>query len=118
MKGEWESTPTGLRLKFGDVQCPKCKYWSGDDWKQCQGACPVEGSPHYRPDAMKLPPTNWDLVRQCELVAQRLRECEVELSTLGELRNNSVVAAADLDQTGIAAEALIRMLRRCLQVGE
>lgn len=28
-------------------QCPKCKYWSGDDWKQCNGVCPMPGSPHY-----------------------------------------------------------------------
>lgn len=28
-------------------QCPKCKYTSGNDWKQCGGACPVQGSPNY-----------------------------------------------------------------------
>lgn len=30
-------------------QCPKCHMWSGDDWSQCNGACPMPGSPHYKP---------------------------------------------------------------------
>lgn len=29
------------------VWCPKCGYCSGDDWKQCNGLCPMKGSPHY-----------------------------------------------------------------------
>lgn len=28
-------------------QCPKCKNFSGDDWSQCRGQCPVTISPHY-----------------------------------------------------------------------
>lgn len=28
-------------------QCPKCKYYSGDDWEQCNGKCPVPRSPHF-----------------------------------------------------------------------
>jgi hypothetical protein len=30
-------------------RCPKCHHGSGDDWTQCNGVCPVPGSPHYRP---------------------------------------------------------------------
>lgn len=30
-------------------QCPKCKLYSGEDWSQCEGRCPMEGSPHYDP---------------------------------------------------------------------
>lgn len=30
-------------------RCMKCGYMSGDDWRQCRGVCPVEGSPHYDP---------------------------------------------------------------------
>lgn len=29
------------------MNCPKCKAISGDDWSQCKGVCPVQGSPHY-----------------------------------------------------------------------
>lgn len=29
------------------VECPKCGQQTGDDWSQCQGACPIPGSPHY-----------------------------------------------------------------------
>lgn len=27
--------------------CPKCGAESGDAWSQCDGACPIEGSPYY-----------------------------------------------------------------------
>lgn len=27
--------------------CQKCDARSGDDWSQCQGKCPVKGSPHF-----------------------------------------------------------------------
>lgn len=27
--------------------CPKCGQFSGDDWKQCAGSCPMPQSPHY-----------------------------------------------------------------------
>jgi hypothetical protein len=30
-------------------RCPKCDATSGNDWSQCDGVCPVPGSPHYRP---------------------------------------------------------------------
>ncbi|MGB8273714.1 MAG: hypothetical protein WCF16_00410 [Alphaproteobacteria bacterium] len=30
-------------------RCPKCGAGSGNDWTQCNGVCPVPGSPHYRP---------------------------------------------------------------------
>lgn len=29
------------------LQCPKCHYFSGDDWKQCEGKCPIKLSPYY-----------------------------------------------------------------------
>lgn len=29
--------------------CPKCGYVSGDDWRQCGGACPLSQSPYYAP---------------------------------------------------------------------
>ena len=29
------------------MKCPKCSYRSGDDWEQCNGSCPIPGSPHY-----------------------------------------------------------------------
>jgi len=28
-------------------QCPKCLMYSGDDWRQCGGSCPMPMSPHY-----------------------------------------------------------------------
>jgi len=31
----------------GAKQCPKCGVQSGDDWHQCEGQCPMPGSPHY-----------------------------------------------------------------------
>jgi len=36
-----------LRAKGAKITCPKCKWVSGDDWKQCEGKCPMPGSPHY-----------------------------------------------------------------------
>jgi len=30
-------------------RCPKCGATSGDDWSQCQGSCPIPGSPHHNP---------------------------------------------------------------------
>lgn len=27
--------------------CPKCGALSGDDWSQCNGECPMPGSPHH-----------------------------------------------------------------------
>jgi len=32
-----------------EVRCPKCGEVSGDDWSQCDGKCPMEGSPHFNP---------------------------------------------------------------------
>lgn len=32
------------------MNCPKCQAKSGDDWSQCQGVCPMPGSPHYDPN--------------------------------------------------------------------
>ena len=29
------------------IQCPKCLMFSGDDWTQCRGGCPMKMSPHY-----------------------------------------------------------------------
>lgn len=29
------------------LKCPKCGAFSGDDWSQCQGSCPLPISPHY-----------------------------------------------------------------------
>lgn len=30
-------------------RCQKCFRQSGDDWRQCGGACPMPQSPHYQP---------------------------------------------------------------------
>ena len=30
------------------MQCPKCGAVSGDDWSQCNGSCPIPGSPHHK----------------------------------------------------------------------
>jgi hypothetical protein len=30
------------------MNCPKCGAASGDDWRQCEGDCPMPGSPHYK----------------------------------------------------------------------
>ena len=27
--------------------CPKCGAFSGDDWSQCGGLCPMPSSPHF-----------------------------------------------------------------------
>ena len=29
------------------IVCPKCRYTSGNDWRQCHGSCPMPMSPHY-----------------------------------------------------------------------
>jgi hypothetical protein len=29
------------------MQCQKCGAHSGDDWRQCEGNCPIKMSPHY-----------------------------------------------------------------------
>lgn len=29
------------------MNCPKCRYASGDDWEQCEGSCPMLMSPYY-----------------------------------------------------------------------
>lgn len=34
-------------------QCLKCKKFSGDDWSQCKGYCPVEGSPDFQASAVE-----------------------------------------------------------------
>lgn len=49
----------------GDWKCPKCGYYSGDAWAQCEGSCPIEGSPWfgctpdpkqvYKPDPDDIP---------------------------------------------------------------
>lgn len=31
----------------GAKRCPKCKRYSGDDWTQCEGECPMSPSPHF-----------------------------------------------------------------------
>lgn len=33
------------------IQCPKCRYVSGDSWAQCEGVCPMPMSPDYTPAA-------------------------------------------------------------------
>jgi len=37
------------------ITCPKCKHISGDDWKQCCGACPMKMSPYYNPNWANIP---------------------------------------------------------------
>ena len=29
------------------LECPKCHFHSGDDWRQCEGKCPISMSPHF-----------------------------------------------------------------------
>lgn len=31
------------------IKCPKCGYYSGDSWSQCNGRCPMSMSPVYDP---------------------------------------------------------------------
>jgi len=31
---------------------PKCHQTSGNSWSQCEGACPVSGSPHYKMESV------------------------------------------------------------------
>jgi hypothetical protein len=46
--------PRGLRPVAGDFQeCLKCAFQSGNDWEQCRGECPVEGSPHFNIDCLR-----------------------------------------------------------------
>lgn len=33
---------------MNNIQCPKCGYFSGDDWSQCNQDCPMPMSPHYK----------------------------------------------------------------------
>ena len=42
----------------GHPRCPKCGAYSGDDWSQCVGWCPIEMSPYFdvRARAVKYPP--------------------------------------------------------------
>jgi hypothetical protein len=30
------------------MRCPKCHSTSGDNWSNCNGACPMPMSPHYK----------------------------------------------------------------------
>lgn len=36
------------------MECPKCHRNSGDDWRQCDGFCPMPMSPHFKPAAASL----------------------------------------------------------------
>lgn len=40
----------------GARACVKCGRESGDDWRQCEGSCPVPDSPHYDPEALAAKP--------------------------------------------------------------
>lgn len=53
------------------MKCPKCKAISGDDWRQCKGMCPLEGTPHYSP--------SWNDNRLIEWVEPYDDECETTL---------------------------------------
>lgn len=46
--------PSGLP-EPADRQCIKCHAVSGDNWTQCNGPCPVEGSPYYDPEMQVTP---------------------------------------------------------------
>lgn len=37
------------------ARCPKCRSTSGGDWSQCQGICPMPGSPHFQPGLIVHP---------------------------------------------------------------
>lgn len=49
--------------------CPKCSYRSGDDYAQCMGRCPKEGSPYVDRNAL-------------DLAEYKMRSAGVELSPL------------------------------------
>jgi len=34
------------------LRCPKCRAYSGDDWSQCKGKCPVEQSPYFDKESL------------------------------------------------------------------
>jgi hypothetical protein len=36
------------------VSCPKCEADCGDDWSECDGDCPMLGSPHFSPSTSRL----------------------------------------------------------------
>lgn len=35
------------------MKCPKCKFKSGDDWKQCNNSCPIIFSPYFNRNETK-----------------------------------------------------------------
>ena len=43
----------------GNWTCPRCNNTSGNDWSQCEGVCPIEGSPHYDPNAPLYTVSDW-----------------------------------------------------------
>lgn len=42
-----ESSPQDESPVKDGLKCPKCGVWSGDNWVQCEGECPMPHSPHY-----------------------------------------------------------------------
>ena len=50
-----EDDPRGalglVRGENGAWYCPRCGAYSGDDWSQCGGACPIKGSPYHKESA-------------------------------------------------------------------
>lgn len=84
-------------------QCPKCNRWSGDDWKQCEGACPMPQSPHHvaqQPAPPSAPVEVERLRRMVEKLAAHVRP------TCGELWNE---AQAALSQQTAASSTPVRV---------
>lgn len=42
-----------MKAKKQKKKCPKCSKYSGDDWSQCKGSCPMPMSPCYNKTLME-----------------------------------------------------------------
>lgn len=56
------------------TECPKCGAFSGDDWTQCKGMCPMESSPHYNADLAAILPEPSRINRIALLESERMQE--------------------------------------------
>lgn len=55
MENQTNLSFTGLKpVKDNHLECIKCKSLSGDDWSQCEGQCPVKGSPHFDAGCLRV----------------------------------------------------------------
>lgn len=58
------------------IVCPKCGKNSGDDWSQCEGACPMKMSPFYTPDKCEVPGCARNGVRGNENIVNGVIMCD------------------------------------------